>query len=122
MTLSAPLSVCHFRLPQAVGRCLLLIAKELNGSATMLVGLYYLAPGERHLLHHHPTEAEYYFVVEGEGLFTVGDEERRAGPGVAIMLPPGTPHAVANDGGRDLCILFGYDVGGADEVTMVWDE
>lgn len=38
------------------------------------------------------------------------------------MLPPGTPHAVANDGERDLCILFGYDVGGADEVTMVWDE
>ena len=51
-----------------------------------------------------------------------GDEERRAGPGVAMLLPPGTPHAVENKGDGDLCILFGFDVGDANEVTMVWDE
>lgn len=104
------------------GRSLELISNAITGSDTLLIGLYWLAPGERHLLHHHPAEAEFYYVVEGGGRFTAGDEELQAEPGVAVYLPPGIPHAIENNTEKDLCVLWGFDRADVKDITMIWDE
>ena len=44
-------------------------------------------------LHVHKNEDELFFVLEGEHVFQVGDEEFPAGPGDMVFAPRGTPHA-----------------------------
>jgi mannose-6-phosphate isomerase-like protein (cupin superfamily) len=44
-------------------------------------------------LHVHTNEDELFYVLEGEHLFRVGDEEHRAGPGDVVFAPRGVPHA-----------------------------
>lgn len=52
--------------------------------------------------HVHPDEDEAFFVLEGEFVFTVGDDEVPASPGSYIYLPPGVRHGfrVVSEVGR----------------------
>ena len=88
------------------GRWVELISANRLGAERLMMGVYWLNPGERHLLHHHDEAAEFYFVVSGSGVFTVGDEQIRAESGTAIYIPPRVTHAVDNDGDEDLAIVF----------------
>ena len=44
-------------------------------------------------LHVHARDDELFYVLEGEHVFQVGDEELRAGPGGVVFAPKGVPHA-----------------------------
>jgi mannose-6-phosphate isomerase-like protein (cupin superfamily) len=44
-------------------------------------------------LHVHEHEDELFYVLEGEHVFRVGDEELRVGPGGLVFAPRGVPHA-----------------------------
>ena len=44
-------------------------------------------------LHVHRDEDELFYVLEGEHVFQVGDEELRVGPGGVVFAPRGVPHA-----------------------------
>jgi mannose-6-phosphate isomerase-like protein (cupin superfamily) len=46
-------------------------------------------------LHVHAREDELFYVLEGEHVFTVGDEEFHAGPGEMVFAPRGVPHSQA---------------------------
>jgi len=63
-----------------------------------------LAPGNMIEAHADPYE-EIYFILEGNGLIRVGDEEKEVKPMDATYLPAGIPHALTNTGEADLKIL-----------------
>ena len=44
-------------------------------------------------LHVHQHEDELFYVLEGEHVFQVGQQEFRAGPGGVVFAPRGVPHA-----------------------------
>jgi mannose-6-phosphate isomerase-like protein (cupin superfamily) len=44
-------------------------------------------------LHVHENEDELFYVLEGEHVFQVGDEELRMGPGGLVFAPRGKPHS-----------------------------
>jgi mannose-6-phosphate isomerase-like protein (cupin superfamily) len=44
-------------------------------------------------LHFHRNEDELWYVLEGEHVFHIGDEEFHAGPGEIVFGPRGVPHA-----------------------------
>jgi mannose-6-phosphate isomerase-like protein (cupin superfamily) len=44
-------------------------------------------------LHVHEHEDELFYVLEGEHVFQVGDQEFQAGPGGLVFAPRGVPHA-----------------------------
>lgn len=44
-------------------------------------------------LHVHENEDELFYVLEGQHLFQVGDQEFRADPGALVFAPRGVPHA-----------------------------
>jgi mannose-6-phosphate isomerase-like protein (cupin superfamily) len=44
-------------------------------------------------LHVHESEDEFFYVLEGEHVIQVGDEEFRVGPGDLVFAPRGVPHA-----------------------------
>ena len=48
--------------------------------------------------HEHPTH-EFYFVMTGRGVMTVGDEDRAVGPGDLVYIPPDTVHSLRPTGG-----------------------
>jgi quercetin dioxygenase-like cupin family protein len=76
-------------------------------SGRLLLGLNCFEPAQVQKVHTHDDQDKFYFVLEGEGEFTVGDETRRAGPGTAVLAPAGVPHGVRNAGEGRLSLLVG---------------
>jgi quercetin dioxygenase-like cupin family protein len=63
----------------------------------LVMDVAWTRPGRRAAAHVHPDMEERWEVVSGEAAFLVGDEpERRAGPGEAVVAPPGTRHLAWN--------------------------
>jgi mannose-6-phosphate isomerase-like protein (cupin superfamily) len=56
--------------------------------------------GEQRLHSHRPEQV--YFILEGSGLMTVGDETQRVGPGECVFIPTDQPHGLKNDGDTTL--------------------
>lgn len=71
----------------------------------MTVGLNCLEPGQTQSTHSHTGAEKFYFVLEGSGRFTVGDEEQDAAAGALILAPSGVPHGVTNNGPTRLSLL-----------------
>ena len=69
------------------------------------VGLNCLEPNQIQSVHAHQGADKIYFVLEGNGHFTVGDEERKAGAGSLVIAPAGIPHGVTNKGSERLSLL-----------------
>lgn len=76
-------------------------------SQRLLLGLNCLEPGQADRAHTHSEQDKFYFVLEGEGEFTIGDEMIVAGPGLTVLAPAGVTHGVANKGTDRLVILMG---------------
>lgn len=54
-------------------------------------------PGEGRR-HAHKDEDDSFYILEGELMFIVEDEELIEGPGTFVLVPPGVPHAFADRG------------------------
>jgi quercetin dioxygenase-like cupin family protein len=76
-------------------------------SPRLLLGLNCLEPGQEQHAHTHAGQDKFYFVVEGAGTFTVGDEVREAGEGTVVWAPAEVPHGVTNTGDHRLVLLVG---------------
>ena len=63
-----------------------------------------LEKGKELEAHIDPME-EIYFVVNGEGEMTVGDDTRHVVPGDAIWIPAGDSHSLLNTGENEMFIL-----------------
>ena len=81
---------------------MIITAPDLRGMDFLAHAI--LAPGKEIEAHIDPYE-EIYFVLEGRGLMSVGQESREVGPLDATYLPAGIPHALLNTGEKDLVIL-----------------
>ncbi len=73
--------------------------------ANLTVGLNCLEPGQVQKVHAHADADKMYFVLEGEGDFTIGDEQRNVAAGIVVAAPAGIPHGVANNGNERLSLL-----------------
>jgi quercetin dioxygenase-like cupin family protein len=71
----------------------------------VMIGLNCLEPGQTQKVHAHGGADKFYFVLEGRGRFTVGDEEREADAGSLVVAPSGIPHGVTNDASVRLSLL-----------------
>jgi mannose-6-phosphate isomerase-like protein (cupin superfamily) len=56
-------------------------------------------------LRHRLAFSEVYYILEGEGLMRVGDEERRVSAGSSVYIPPGAIQWIENVGSGDLKFL-----------------
>lgn len=71
----------------------------------VMVGLNCLEPGQSQKVHAHEGADKFYFVLQGRGNFTVGEEQKNAGEGMLIVAPSGVPHGVANNSTERLSLL-----------------
>ncbi len=78
---------------------------NLFESERMFCDLYCFEIDQEQKPHKHDGSDKIYYVIEGEGIFQVGSEERRLGPGYAIWAPSGEDHGVRNPGPERLVTL-----------------
>ena len=71
----------------------------------LFLDVYCLEPGQQQAPHAHADAAKVYYVLEGEGTFLVGSEERALGPGHAVLAPAGEDHGVRNASDGRLVLL-----------------
>ena len=76
-------------------------------SEALLLGLNCLEPGQVQKPHDHADQDKFYYVVEGEGQFWLGDDQVLAGSGQVVWAPAGVIHGVKNEGTQRLTLLVG---------------
>jgi quercetin dioxygenase-like cupin family protein len=76
-------------------------------SATMLLGINCLEPGQVQKAHEHADQDKFYFVLEGEGLFWLGVDRVTAVAGDVVWAPAGMVHGVSNEADGRLSLLVG---------------
>lgn len=57
-----------------------------------------MPPGTAERRHYHERAAQFFYVLAGQGTFTIGDEVERVSPRTGIFIEPGVVHVVANEG------------------------
>ena len=78
---------------------------SLFDSPHLFYDAYCLMPGQHQKVHAHEGSDKIYFVLEGTGRFTVGDEEQELPKGHAVIARAGVPHGVRNASGENLILL-----------------
>jgi quercetin dioxygenase-like cupin family protein len=68
--------------------------------------------------HTHEDHVDAFFVLDGEVDFTVGDDVRRAGPGVLLAAVPGARHGFRSDGPITVVNLHAPDTGFAERLRQ----
>src|SRR5262245_56219320 len=72
-----------------------------------------LPPGASTTPHYHPQTEEIYYILDGEGMMCLADENRSVRIGDAIAIPPGQIHQITNTGRTTLrflcCCAPGYE-------------
>jgi len=80
---------------------------NLFESKRMFCDLYCLEPGQQQNLHSHPDNDKIYYVIEGQGSFTVGKVTKILQSGEITLAGAGEPHAVENiSSGFLTCLVF----------------
>jgi len=102
--------VTPFTPPEAEGAYAsrLLIDEESVGSTGFVVNHFTLRPGAETELGQHPTPYdEFYYVLEGEGVVTLGEEgeEYAIAEDSVVFIPHDTLHALRNSGSVDLELI-----------------
>jgi mannose-6-phosphate isomerase len=77
----------------------------LDDSAGHKVKRIVVAPKRRLSLQLHHFRSEHWFIVQGTGVATLGDEERALAAGDSIDVPVRTAHRIANTGDVDLVFI-----------------
>ena len=77
-----------------------LITRAMNPDLT--VNLVRLAPGGEITPHIHDAATETFYILSGQGMSWVGDEQFELAPGDCGYAPSGVMHSVRNTGDADL--------------------
>lgn len=64
-----------------------------------------IAPQQKTTRHRHRQTEELYYVAQGQGLMTLGDDQFVVQSGDTICIRPGTVHCIENTGSENLHIL-----------------
>ncbi|MDQ8030457.1 MAG: cupin domain-containing protein [Bordetella sp.] len=75
-----------------------LVDTENSGSRRIDFRISRYAPMAYVQEHVHKVQEQIYYVLEGEGVLTIGPERRLMKPHDYVYLPPGVPHSFHNTG------------------------
>jgi len=81
------------------------LSKMLVGTERVDFRISRYAPNAYVQEHSHKIQEQIYYVLEGEGILTVGKEEHLMRPHDYVYLPPGVPHSFTNTGLSGLVFL-----------------
>jgi quercetin dioxygenase-like cupin family protein len=81
--------------------------RNIFDSEPMVCDVYTLLTGQEQKPHRHDGQAKFYYVVEGEGEFTLDGSKEIHGSGTFVGVHSGVSHGVANRAAQPLVLLVG---------------
>lgn len=82
------------------------IKKKVLYTERMVSDLLCYEPGQGTVVHHHLTDDEAFYVIEGRGTITVGDTAHTVGPTSIVFAPMGEEHGIQADEDSRLVIIY----------------
>lgn len=86
------------------GKIKRLVGSETAENMSLAIGIF--QPGDGLVLHDHPKEEEFYYILCGKGTVTIGDQEKEVNPGDMLYVPVGVKHRIVNTGSEELRSVF----------------
>jgi mannose-6-phosphate isomerase-like protein (cupin superfamily) len=99
-----------------------LIHPSVHGNRNQSLAEATVAGGFKTRLHRHPVSEEIYFILEGEGLMTLGEEVFPVSEADSVFIPPGKPHRLQNTGSSPLKVLCACSPAYSHEDTELIDD
>jgi mannose-6-phosphate isomerase-like protein (cupin superfamily) len=78
---------------------------------------FYFSPRQILPFHKHPATDELFYIVDGVGQFTLGNENVMVGPGTTVYGPANVYHGLINHGNKELVVI---SVQSPKPVTLVY--
>lgn len=82
------------------------VRKKLLSEPMLESELVCYAPGQGTQEHFHKLQEEIYYIIEGSGSITIGDETTRVKAGDMIFSPADTPHSISTGSERMVMIFI----------------
>ena len=82
-----------------------LMHPEIHGNARQSLAEATVPKSTTTSLHRHHNTEEIYYITDGQGRMTLGDQTFKVMVGDTICIPPGTPHRLEHTGKKDLKLL-----------------
>lgn len=89
-----------------------LVTEESVGARSTVFGITVFPPGARHDVHRHPHAEETEYLVEGQGIARVGDDEVAMAAGDIVFVPENAHHGFVNTSRTDRAVMV-WCYGGA---------
>ena len=93
-----------------------LFCRNRVGTESLTGGIALVHPGDALFPHHH-APAEIYFILQGEGVMTLGETEHIVRAGNAVFIPGDMRHGIANASDTDVIFLYAFARDSFDEVV-----
>lgn len=90
-----------------------LVTRQTVGADDSVFGVTYFPPGSRHEIHRHENAEEVEYLVQGEGVARVGDDDVAMGVGDAVFVPRNDYHGFRNTSETETAVMVWYYAGAA---------
>jgi quercetin dioxygenase-like cupin family protein len=101
-----------------------LVTRQTVGADRSVFGVTYFPPGSRHEIHRHEHAEEVEYLVQGEGVARVGEDDVVMGVGDAVFVPRNDYHGFRNTSETETAVMVWSYAGAAslDEAGYVTEQ
>jgi quercetin dioxygenase-like cupin family protein len=101
-----------------------LVTRETVGADETVFGVTYFPPGSRHEIHRHEHAEEVEYLIAGQGVARVGEDDVEMGVGDAVFVPRNDYHGFRNTSDTETAVMIWCYAGAAslEEAGYITEE
>jgi quercetin dioxygenase-like cupin family protein len=101
-----------------------LVTRQTVGAEETVFGVTYFPPGSRHEIHRHEHAEEVEYLIAGEGVARVGEDDVAMGVGDAVFVPRNDYHGFRNTSDTETAVMVWCYAGAAslEEAGYITEE
>ena len=101
-----------------------LVTRQTVGADDSVFGVTYFPPGSRHEIHRHEHAEEVEYLIQGEGVARVGEDDVAIGVGEAVFVPRNEYHGFRNTSETETAVMVWCYAGAAslEEAGYITEE
>jgi quercetin dioxygenase-like cupin family protein len=101
-----------------------LVTRQTVGADDTVFGVTYFPPGSRHEIHRHEHAEEVEYLIQGQGVARVGEDDVTMGVGDAVFVPRNDYHGFRNTSETETAVMIWCYAGAAslEEAGYITEE
>ena len=101
-----------------------LVTRQTVGAEETVFGVTYFPPGSRHEIHRHEHAEEVEYLIAGQGVARVGEDDVAMGVGDAVFVPRNHYHGFRNTSDTETAVMIWCYAGAAslEEAGYITEE